>query len=371
MRSLRRKGGLTLVELLVVIVILLILTAVAIPVMAPNVEQKRIRESARMASIFISGAKARAAETGRLVGVQLERLSSNPNASIVLRYIEVPQPYCGDTFDGCSVFYDRSGATPVLKCNLVTFNPDMIKVGSHIRFNGMGWPYEVTGPAASSGSKDISGSIVTIVPTNTAAPEKLWPSSLDGIYDARLYGGVWLDVDPNPGDDPGDSNHDDVRRPLLRQMYEVPQAARPLASTPLQLPDGAAIDISISGEGPGGLFTTSLPANPTDMSLLAVSNTEPIGFLFSKNGAISNVLIGTSSSRVSQSIYLSVGRTDGINTASLPSEKPNCADLQTLWISINTNGHIATSENAKYQGDNKPIEDARAIAIQQQALGGR
>ena len=56
----RRQGGLTLVELLVVIVILLAVTAAAIPVVLPAVENRRIREASRLVTSYMAGARSRA-----------------------------------------------------------------------------------------------------------------------------------------------------------------------------------------------------------------------------------------------------------------------------------------------------------------------
>ena len=85
-----------MLELLVVLIILLMITAAAIPVMTPALQNRRMREAARVASTFISGARSRAIQTGREVGVQVQRFNGNPWASS-LSYVEVPPPYGGDT----------------------------------------------------------------------------------------------------------------------------------------------------------------------------------------------------------------------------------------------------------------------------------
>ena len=52
------RTGLTLIELLVVVIILTTLVATVIPVMAPAVETRRIREAARGTSAIIAATRA-------------------------------------------------------------------------------------------------------------------------------------------------------------------------------------------------------------------------------------------------------------------------------------------------------------------------
>ena len=91
-----RRCGVTLIELLAVIVIMLIVTAITVPVIAPAIRGRQVREAARMVDVFISGAKSRAQRTGRSVGVLFELTPGNPSACQQLKYVEVPPPYLGD-----------------------------------------------------------------------------------------------------------------------------------------------------------------------------------------------------------------------------------------------------------------------------------
>ena len=60
LRSLHPREGLTLIELLAVIIILTTIVAAAIPIMAPSNDDRRLREATRGLNTFISGAQARA-----------------------------------------------------------------------------------------------------------------------------------------------------------------------------------------------------------------------------------------------------------------------------------------------------------------------
>ena len=57
------RVGVTIVELLVVITLLLMITAVTVPTIAPAIQQRRVREAARLTSSYIAAARARAMET--------------------------------------------------------------------------------------------------------------------------------------------------------------------------------------------------------------------------------------------------------------------------------------------------------------------
>ena len=59
------RHGLTLVELLVVIVILVILVGVTVPLVRSTNKDRELREAARLVESIIQNAKTRAATTGR------------------------------------------------------------------------------------------------------------------------------------------------------------------------------------------------------------------------------------------------------------------------------------------------------------------
>ncbi len=89
----------TLLELLIVLLILLMVTAASVPIIAPALRNRQVREGARMLSAYLGAAKARAVETGRPVGVMFERFNGQPFA-LTVSQMEVPPPYSGDTFRG-------------------------------------------------------------------------------------------------------------------------------------------------------------------------------------------------------------------------------------------------------------------------------
>lgn len=95
----RHSRGITLVELLVVVSILVLLGAMVVPNLAPNMETRRLREAARGVDVFLASAKARAITNGRPVGVMITPAENNPYAALRLSLAEMPEVYAGDFYD--------------------------------------------------------------------------------------------------------------------------------------------------------------------------------------------------------------------------------------------------------------------------------
>ncbi|OYV91439.1 MAG: hypothetical protein B7Z73_05525 [Planctomycetia bacterium 21-64-5] len=91
-----RRSGVTLVELLVVILIMLLITAVAIPVIAPAMSGRQVREAARLLDVFINGARTRALQSDTGFGVMIQRNPNDPRMSTTLVYCAQPPNYAGD-----------------------------------------------------------------------------------------------------------------------------------------------------------------------------------------------------------------------------------------------------------------------------------
>ena len=91
-----RRSGVTLVELLIVVMVMLMITAVTIPAISPALEGRKTREAARMVEVFLNGARNRAIEKGHPVGVMITPDENEPSQCIALTYVEQPPPYAGD-----------------------------------------------------------------------------------------------------------------------------------------------------------------------------------------------------------------------------------------------------------------------------------
>jgi prepilin-type N-terminal cleavage/methylation domain-containing protein len=99
--SLLAPRGMTLIELLIVIIILTTLVSAAIPLMSPTNDDRRLREASRAVNSFIAAAQARAIAIQRPVGVAIKRLSKDTKkpddnaVSVELYYVEQPSPFVG------------------------------------------------------------------------------------------------------------------------------------------------------------------------------------------------------------------------------------------------------------------------------------
>ncbi|MBW3598288.1 MAG: type II secretion system GspH family protein [Planctomycetes bacterium] len=98
-RTSQCRRGMTLTELMVVVMIMVILLGIALPMMRPALEDRRIREASRQFNAFLRAAQARAAESGRSYGIWIERDEVYPNIAYQVYFADSPPPYAGETQD--------------------------------------------------------------------------------------------------------------------------------------------------------------------------------------------------------------------------------------------------------------------------------
>lgn len=92
-RRARPSAGFTLVELLIVIVIMLLITAAAIGTAIPALRDRRVREASRTLQAVLIGARDRALASGQVRGVRLIRSVADPWEVDTLMYVGAPDPY--------------------------------------------------------------------------------------------------------------------------------------------------------------------------------------------------------------------------------------------------------------------------------------
>lgn len=366
------RRALTLIELLVSIMIVLMITAAAIPIMRPATQGRRTREAARLVQTYMGGAKSRAQQIGRPVGVLFERFNNQPFA-LTLSYVEIPAPYAGDTTSSRAGI--ASGQLTQLGQNVgdpMTYLPDTIwqtlplKVGDLIQFNHQGRWYTL-----GQGSK---------APGQTLSP----PSSPPNGWTLTASDGFDPTTIPAPPDG--------LPFKILRQPTKT-------ASPSLQLPESVAVDLQWSGASPGFGFVN--PPGPT--------------ILFSPAGRLEALYDGAAGAPTLGTIYLLIGKREklvssipstGLSQLGDPAPKEanvyyNYQDLTNLWVTVGPQtGLIAVGENTRWldkDGDgarddvpSNPASDevlgdddlaapdptndmpiVRGIAQQAQSMGGR
>ncbi len=174
----------------------------------------------------------------------------------------------------------------------------------------------------------------------------------------------------------------------------------PSAAPPLQLPNGAVIDLPASGLGAGGYEFRPLDTDTDDTN--PMRDNRPVIILFSPNGSVERIYWGRDRSKAVRGSYAtlpisllvgrrenivsSLGRLDLTEDPLLTPEQTtqlNVLDLGNVWITLNPqSGLVGVTENAVVVPPvdfdyNNPIHRANAlfrardIAREGQSMGGR
>ncbi|EAQ80001.1 prepilin-type N-terminal cleavage/methylation domain-containing protein [Blastopirellula marina] len=379
-KSEQNRRGVTLVELLVVVTLLSILLGIAATAARTGARGKKQREAARQVNAFIAGARTRALELGRSVGVEIVNNRPNePQAGLTLFMVETPPPYAGDftastveirsmgTNSASLAFKVQAGGMPPLHPidSTLLLDPDFVQPGDVVFFSYQNQPYRVT----------------AVNPT----------ISTNGY---RLVSVEW-DID-QPSPFPWYASGT-ITSPF--KIYRQPQRN---SVTPLQMPTGICIDLAFSGLG-----TTGYGTNSTGIASQAFAGTptteEYPKIMFGPKGGVDAYYwqSGTSATAVTASATLPVGNINlligryekviAVTDLGLPLTNPanvlslftaptadgsNIADPEAMWVSINRlTGNIATTNNGAVSTSvgSAPdaIASARRFAKQAQNISGR
>ena len=316
------RRGLTLVELLVVVLIVIMVSAALVPMVGKAMQNREIRESSRLLNTYLAAAQAQAIAEGRTVGVWFERAGNNPETCFQIYRAEVPPPYSGD-IPGAVASIVPNGGTPWTATASLSASGSLtrlVNVGDTIRFGHKGFAYPIT--AVSAGQVTF-----TRPPTATVAVPP--PSGAEGV---------------------------------TYQIYRMPRKS---SLRSLELPVPAVVDITQSGLGID-------PAGPLYVLPDAADYAgAPIVITFAPNGNVQYIYYGDGQPvRPTAPIHLLVGKSDQTGPA-------NTADADALWVSIGqANGVVTTAPNAvrtAADGTQVPIilPDARDFAQEAQSVGGK
>lgn len=309
MRASLARRGLTLVELLMVVTIVVILTSVAIPLARVVNEDRKVREASRIVNAFLAGAQARAYERGRPVWVVLAR--ENGNMCFKLALAETPPPYSGDVVNA-RAFYNSGSNTVTFGSGHANQLPQLVTAGDLIRFNYQGLYYPIT-------TTPTGASLVITEPAGqSGAPA---PPAAAGVG-------------------------------MAFQIFRKPT---PSLASPVQMPRAVCIDLQVSGLGAGaaGVDGEFKGASATDAS--------SVMFSFSPAGRLDQVQYQGGTSQATSSVCLLIGYVDKIGLGNLSNPK-------SIWVSINpTTGLVRTTDNVA----SSTIAASRQWATNSENLGGR
>ncbi len=336
----------TLVELLVVLFLVLLLAAIALPNVREVLSDQLIARTARGVSTYIDVARNRAIAEGRQVGILLERgaLPGDPRDrahSIRIRQLADVPPYSGDA----------SNAVAVIQTNGTEahFNPSdnqLLALSASMVANG---PGDVDDPQAPIRNGDYIE-----FPGGRAVPFTIGYRPLTALDTVPVI--IYFDLNEARTNAYGVSSNlfpsgartVPTARPIKYRIHR-----QPIVSTvaPLDLPRGVAIDLNYSGLGvSGNQFAPDMDTT------IGVPN---IAILFGPDGKVVRVTevdFSTTppTARVvppTGQIFLCLGDADGIRPDNLfaldRKATATFLNLDSAWIVINpSTGRVSASPMA-------------------------
>jgi len=411
-------SGMTLVELLVVIVILTTLVGGVLPLISPNNEARKIREASRGLQTYLTQAQAEAARSGRPVGIGIRESAAGSGVALEVFQMEVPPAFAGfsetsrvrippvaggriepvttygspgnggtlfvDQYQGFPVYNLQFVIPPVIPGNITDdpLPPRMFRVGDTIDVEGFQFM--------------IVDDDAPLAPPNEVDTDNYRTGYLGQTVNVHA---VWTNPDFQSLQPPqGPRRYKIFRQPNTPgiQGGELRINSEP----PFQLPAGIAIDFLATGfENNNGLTVVS-----DALASFNMRQPPPLtaGFMFSPNGALESVWVNGQRTQNFSRAFLLVGRVENGNPDNwiIPSgasdeqlaelqEEVNWLNLDSHWLMLGgRSGRIAVAENAfvgpqtdaQYPGvleNNDPqrarrvqIRAAQRLARDMQGVGG-
>lgn len=358
----RRPRGMTLLELLIVIAIMLSLTATTIAVARPALRGRGLREASRLTNVFLSGARNRALETGRPVGVGFERVPGLPEACFTMSYYETPTPYAGDDLSSYALLTElgENQPDPGWVRYGVNFTQDAISNGliqslDVLQLDGHAQRYVVMSfndqnPSGGDNYADLDN--LTLAPLVNGYGKQMYNTS-SGTFPmiVKLYVG---------NDSAGNClPHPRTGTGATPSLFQFTRRPVRMATGSSQLPPGTCIDLRDSG------MTNSQFPLSTNLVLI----------MFSPRGRVEWIWDGTNTpSQVSTNAYLLVADRARLPTA--PEDGHEAwQDDTARWIVVQASGTISASPIGTPAGDADGLpdtpSDSRFIAQSAQTEGGR
>ncbi len=341
----KQTQGLTIVELMIVISIILLLLITMLPAVRFAYKDRAIKESERQLNAFIGAAQAKAQRMGRPAGIWIERFStgnidgtgssstpSQQNYSQLIYHVETPLPYNGiipgirtsifraDLENQSFYFLDLPDIEPLKKLS----NP-IVRPGERFRIQF-----------------GRSGQFYDGIRLPTTNLER---------YPAYVNKGCTAFNSTDRTDEPGylliPNLGNDVRLPRsiiegAGTSFTIHRSPRRSLGMPLNLPGSAAIDLSVSGFQQ----RSNSPNSGSEFLTIPAFGTQPVVVMFKPEGGIAYVQYHFKQEVPSGSIYLLIGKSDQVEVDKLnntPSdsrltksetEQANLRDLKNRWIRI-------------------------------------
>jgi prepilin-type N-terminal cleavage/methylation domain-containing protein len=288
------RAGMTLVELLVVVLILGLLSVAVLPNLTGTKEGRRFREAARGISSFIARAQSRAISAPAPRGFTIKALPGAPAAGIDFLMANSPPPYGGASLTSRAWVRARDGFP------------------TEVQFLGPAGPEPLDGSFVKGDAIQFGGHgpYFKFLPPNEIA--------------------MWTEINQNLG------NSAWPRTPPGGVPFRILRQPRQASGGTFQAQQGAAIDLRWSCLGPQTFFERDIvPASDQPV--------QPITFLFDVGGRpLEIVHSGGTRTRVTEPIFLLVGAAELAGNAPSPQATANPDSLagatwqhaDSVWLAI-------------------------------------
>ena len=356
-RSMARQArGYTLVEILVVLFVLMLLAAIALPTVKDLLSNQKTSRAARNLTAFIDKVRSRAIAEQRPFGILIERgVGSNDpyglSQSIRVRQIAGVPPYSGDASNAFATLFPHPSNPALAIAEFTVKDNQLLELSRRIYSEGSD-VYQV--PIRNGDYIELPGGRMVPVTIYPEPPQPyLTPPAEPMVRVAfsltNLYPDGARDLTSNP-----------------RVKYRIHRHPVVSASTPFSMPRGGVIDMKFSGVGVAGNQFSSL-----------VSDVNPSGgseIIFGPDGSVQRVTKAASWETGSLewipaqeaalgSIFLCVGDSDGLwseEDGLFSQDKKslsNLLNLESIWVTVNPyTGRCNASEMA-------PVDPIPAVPV--------
>jgi len=423
MRRFHVPRGLTLIELLIVIFIMVLFVAVAAPLFRPATADRKVREASRQINAFMHEAKAAAAQKARVVGIALDRASAldegarDSNIVTRLYLAEVPPVYSGDVTNAQVALWQTP--PPQQAPPNYPVPPPINVGGTNNRARMLDLDFRYNSPPGPNNAAMLD--VIAASYLRNPLPSQWVPFTIRFNRRGSVYAGCAM-YHPSPPYSPGPPGglpgirtrtwHYFCWAPFGSQVYNMtipflPPSPYPTPPPPspippfatyeiwfppqissdsvLELPTGTVIDLQFSGYGQNGVDQFTAPSPPWDGKGFfdpTRSFEQPIVVLFTPGGDVAGVQNGARWEIPPGRIHFLVGTAERA-IDSIDATVPDVRDLVTSnlmdpanqWVSLSTRtGHITTSDNltpTDLSSVQAAVTQARAFATSLNTKGGR
>ena len=314
------RRGMTLVELMVVVLILGLLAVTVLPNRANSADSRKIREAARAVSSFVAASQSQAISGRSGGGIRIDVLGSpmgSNDAALDVGMVMIPQPYCGDDPGSVvTVVPDSIDSSKAALTFTGGFSDDPLKNASGNMLPHLGIRF---------GGSRIE---FMFVPTLGSATGTVYMQ--DGTGQSNL---------PNLN-----QTIDNTSWPQGAVCYEITAGPLRDGNTSLTLGDGVAIDMTNSYVGTGNIF--SVPRLSDSVYLLFDSAGVPTSWMND----------GLTKQPFAETLFLLINSVEAIQNNTSLTEPGG------YWVAIDPRGGVPKVAEVKPQGapiDTQKIRDSQ------------